>query len=1039
MVDLTLPALELPWELPPPPEAPPGVSFNVATASGQSQFTSSQSNPFQEDLEPLTLDVPPPKPPPALTSERCAGQDCERFRPCSTIWQGVREKDKDRKKQSPSSEGRQNQTSHTEGVERVGNLEGVHVSVMPTTEFERVDSWPPRPSLAKMEDVVFHDWQLQAKEALINETLDDITFVQESFEAAEKDLEWRKATTASKRQQIETRQAELSVFQKRVMQQEQEVVADEEQLLCREAQLDSDAQHLKRCENALKVEAKRVQQRREDLSHSEPMLRKKEEELAKMQEELSILEKEVFEAEQDIQHRSADIAAAEAQLRRRRAELSSRQAEVSEDRRALQTRQAEIQQVVQATPAPPAPAQAQSSMPVQQANLMPHEAARTHYQAEAVQIPAPCVQMPSASLQPPVQAPFIAPVAPPIPMPMPMPAPAVDPVQQNLALQLQQTQQMLQMQQMQQLQHFLKGGSGSDEESKGKSKETQEMMQRHSKLQALEESLVARLQILEKQEASLNAVMGAAAQAAKETQEATAAIVSQSTQAAKDTAAAMMAQSSETLKLAMRDMTESLAAREQEALDAMKVKRRPKNQVPLKPKPPQAQQQHMLDAKSEALAAVVDSLEHNDDIGSSLGRKHEEQQSAQEDEGTNIEEPKNDPQDLKSDASQPMDPSGSPLGTPADRSVKFCQSDIEEEQAGEGASKPQVQGGGNVGVPPVKGSALQEMRNAARTAARTACLESTHGAERCSIPTRKAALRPGWGGEDAEAVARAAALVRGEPFTVESGEYWQAGDDAMSLDEDEDNVTSTGHAGPVTSTQYGGEEVEGMSTEGEESEVSEGMELHEQLHELSITRSSVVEQSHREVHRGKRNDQAFHQTSASPSHAWEIDLSDWPRMPSQKLKGASMAEAGRRRMQIAQKAAARSVESPRVKKVQAPVLTATAKAKSCSIKSSEGRASKGLKGKLPVRAGRAEAWEIDATELTGRKVTSKASKTSLGTQDKADTVVQSNQSSQRLGSLSSEMRRASRQSGPTAERRASGSSARSSRLHLCDAAADPDG
>ena len=70
-----------------------------------------------------------------------------------------------------------------------------------------------------MESRLFQDWQLQAKEALIKEALDDMREVQASCEAAERDLEWRKATSLVKKQEIETRQAELSVIQKRVMQQ----------------------------------------------------------------------------------------------------------------------------------------------------------------------------------------------------------------------------------------------------------------------------------------------------------------------------------------------------------------------------------------------------------------------------------------------------------------------------------------------------------------------------------------------------------------------------------------------------------------------------------------------------------------------------------------------------------------------------------------------------------------------------------------------------------------------------------------------------
>lgn len=70
-----------------------------------------------------------------------------------------------------------------------------------------------------MQSRLFQDWQLQAKEALIKEALDDMREVQASCEAAERDLEWRKATSLVKKQEIETRQAELSVIQKRVMQQ----------------------------------------------------------------------------------------------------------------------------------------------------------------------------------------------------------------------------------------------------------------------------------------------------------------------------------------------------------------------------------------------------------------------------------------------------------------------------------------------------------------------------------------------------------------------------------------------------------------------------------------------------------------------------------------------------------------------------------------------------------------------------------------------------------------------------------------------------
>ena len=71
-----------------------------------------------------------------------------------------------------------------------------------------------------LESRLFQDWQLQAKEALMKEALDDLQELQKSCEWAERDLDYRKASSVVKKQEIETRQAELAVVQKRVMQQD---------------------------------------------------------------------------------------------------------------------------------------------------------------------------------------------------------------------------------------------------------------------------------------------------------------------------------------------------------------------------------------------------------------------------------------------------------------------------------------------------------------------------------------------------------------------------------------------------------------------------------------------------------------------------------------------------------------------------------------------------------------------------------------------------------------------------------------------------
>ncbi|CAE7650704.1 unnamed protein product [Symbiodinium microadriaticum] len=839
--------VELPWDLPPPPQVPPSIEDVNDKDSGKAEKELTSARPFMQNgsskadfgevnmaLEALPLNLPPPpQPPPPLWQAGkaavdtcpcpCSGHSssqCSRpFRPSGrNPWESpasLHEQDWEHKAREFFNPGIQAEKPEfdTAAMQKWGEgIEGL-ADLSPLSSHQNLNA---------VESQIFGEWQLQAREALINETLDDITFVQESYAAAERDLEWRKATTMSKRQQIETRQAELAVYQKRVQVQEKDVVADEELIRCREAQLDADAQHLRRCENALKAEAKRVKQRRDDLDSSEPMLQRKEEELVRMQEELSKLEKEVSEAEQEIQHRSADIASAEAQLRRRRAELSSRHAEVAGDRRVLNGREAELQH--SHVSHPPVPDTVVAQVP-QVPSLHP----QVQSTPQAAVATAPCAP---AFAQPfvPSPVPPTPVVAPPMLAPPTTPAPA-DPVQQNLALQLQQTQQMLQMQQMQQLQHFMKGGFGDDVKEK----------ERENKLQVLEETVLERLEALERHEAALAAVMAAAAQAAKETQEATAAIVSQSTEAAKDTAAAIMAKSSEVVRSAVQDMTEALAVREREAQEALQamtnrsamfgveasVKTVPVHQN-VEPLPQPSVQTCTSEPVQQAAPAMPVSVACNTD---------------------RLDLPENVEEALSS------------------RPEPHAQRDRDPESWTDGhASATSLR---NVY------EALQGQHQAPLALVRP-------------IGARRAALREGSGIEEVQTLASTAAFLRGEQPQLggvqDGGELWCGESDITSIAAHMDGQD----AEPVRLTEESMLDEQIMNR----SSILQRTEADEMSETNSASEPSPIQ-------------------SKAPAVAWEISLSDWPRTTCQRPPGQSPAELGKKRMYKAQEAAKRQVEGPK--------------------------------------------------------------------------------------------------------------------------------
>ena len=877
------PALDLPWDLPPPPQVPPALEDafkGPQHLSGETGNLTHQpvSNPFVQNgsaiadfgevnlaLEALPLNLPPPpqRPPPLWQASKAVlpADSCDGHTDTASPGNGHCSRPCLRSPAIPiPSWGSQANVHEQDWEHKAREFFNASILQNEKPEFDAgmlrqwgdsieglADVSPPSPLSSQcnqahaVESKIFGEWQLQAREALINETLDDINFVQESYAAAERDLEWRKATSMSKRQQIETRQAELAVFQRRVQVQEKDVVADEELIRCREAQLDADAQHLRRCENALKAEAKRVKQRRDDLDNSEPMLQRKEEELVRMQEELSKLEKEVSEAEQDIQHRSADIAAAEAQLRRRRAELSSRHAEVAGDRRVLNSREAELLHQgpcgSRASPEErqmgqlPVAAAVEASAAVLPASPAPVLPAPVQMQPQAI---APCQAAQSMVQQPMMLA------APPPAVPPAMPA-MTDPVQQNLAMQLQQTQQMLQMQQMQQLQHFMKGGLAGSDDSKEKDRE---------KLKALEDTVLERLEALEKHEAALTAVMAAAAQAAKETQEATAAIVKQSTEAAKETAAAIMAKSSEVVRSAVQDMTEALAGREQETLQAMSAMpvHVPASSTPI---PQQAlQPTHAAPGAPKLADSPMMSVACNTD------RLDPPETSYTEDE-----------------VETRMSQARQSAAKPADNVRP--EPDQVDPQAWHGQDRSSYQRPLNV----------DQVYNA---------LQGQQASWVRPMGARRAALREGYGIEDVQALASTAALLRGEQPQLggerDDGELWCGESDIAARSDDEQ----------VYSAAVG-------RTEGS------SLMLNDQM----ISRSSIVErdvaeaafdESESELNSPSPPSTSAHLASKPPPVAWEISLTDWPRTPSQMPSGQTSADVGRQRMQKAQEAARRKVE-----------------------------------------------------------------------------------------------------------------------------------
>ena len=863
---ITTSAADLPWDLPPPPQAPPAAeepfkapTFSNKVVSHIKQLEATSSHPFVQTrsavsdfgevnlaLEALPLDLPPPpQRPPILSAANasaidasacCARKHADLGRPCrqpvNAAWESpanLHAQDWEQKAReffNPSFalEEKPELQSVDPGLPKLPKLgwgDGIECLADPSPLSQSSHQ------TNGLESKIFGEWQLQAREALINETLNDITFVQESYAAAERDLEWRKATTASKRQQIETRQAELAVFQKRVQTQEKDVVTDEELVRCREAQLDADAQHLRRCENALKAEAKRVKQRRDDLDNSEPMLQRKEEELVRMQEELSKLEKEVSEAEQEIQHRTADIAAAEAQLRRRRAELSSRHAEVAGDRRALNTREAEILHQNSRAPEHATSANANgASLPQASTVAAATPSAASVPPSQAL---AP-VQAPPQPCHAPMMQPCPAPQAPIMMAPPVAPAPAMpaDPVQQNLALQLQQTQQMLQMQQMQQLQHFMKAGFTGPETESVKERE-------RDKLEALEAAVLERLENLERHEAALTAVMAAAAQAAKETQEATAAIVSKSTEAAKETAAAIMAKSSEVVRGAVQDMTEALAAREQEALQAMSAKLPPQSQKATRP-----DEEALTAPKPGRMSAACNTEEL---LYAAEGMRLTDEGPLSQ---AHVEEP-GEQYDLRMEPSQKL---------PRD-TLKGL------------------------------GTYTDQLRSMSRGAQSHTPWARTMGA-------RRRALRDGYGIEETEAVASAAALLRGEQPQLggvqDGGELW-CGDSDVSAQTDEQV--------PAEPVSY----FEGSNVV---------------LEEQVVSRTSIVQRSAPELEEEEDIEESepaspsmsTYSAAKQPPIAWEISLNDWPRTPTQKPQGETLADLGRKRMHKAQEAAKRKVEGP---------------------------------------------------------------------------------------------------------------------------------
>ena len=850
--------VELPWDLPPPPQVPPSIEDVNGKDTGKAiekELTSAR--PFVQNgsskadfgevnmaLEALPLNLPPPpQPPPPLWQAGkaaleaypcpCSGHSsshCSRpFRPSGrNPWESpasLHEQDWEHKAREFFNPGNQTEKPEFDAAAMQKWGEGIEG----LADLSPLSPLSSHQNLNAVESQIFGDWQLQAREALINETLDDITFVQESYAAAERDLEWRKATTMSKRQQIETRQAELAVYQKRVQVQEKDVVADEELIRCREAQLDADAQHLRRCENALKAEAKRVKQRRDDLDNSEPMLQRKEEELVRMQEELSKLEKEVSEAEQEIQHRSADIAAAEAQLRRRRAELSSRHAEVAGDRRVLNGREAELQH--SHVSHPPVPDTVVAQVP-QVPSLLPQVQSTPH----AAVASAPCAP---AFAQPFVPSPVPpTPVAaPPMLAPPTTPAPA-DPVQQNLALQLQQTQQMLQMQQMQQLQHFMKGGFGGDDV---KEKE------RENKLHVLEETVLERLEALERHEAALAAVMAAAAQAAKETQEATAAIVSQSTEAAKDTAAAIMAKSSEVVRIAVQDMTEALAVREREAQEAL-----------------QAMTNRSAMSSVKNVEASVKTVPVHPNV-----------------------EPLPQPsvENFTSEPVKQVAPAMPVMSVACNTERLDLPENVEEALSSRPEPREQHD----------RDPQSWTQRQASTTSLKDVykALQGQHQAPLAlvrPIGARRAALCEGSGIEEVQTLASAAAFLRGEQPQLggvqDGGELWCG----------ESDMTSIAH------TQDG-------QADAEPVRLTEESVLDEQI----MNRSSIVQCTDLADEMSETNSPSEPSPiqSKAPAVAWEISLSDWPRTACQRPPGQSPAELGKKRMHKAQEAAKRQVEGPK--------------------------------------------------------------------------------------------------------------------------------
>ena len=882
------PCLDLPWDLPPPPQAPPAVEgpeLPRPLLSGQNtrhpaqQPVLTSSSPFVQNcvaiadfgevnlaLEALPLDLPPPpqRPPtlwkrsePSAAPRPCIQEDLQRHQPTASVWQGQANAHEQDWEQKAKDFFNASVMSYEKPEFRVSESGPAKLAWGGGTEcLANASPLSCHTSVEQeVESKIFGEWQLQAREALINETLDDLTFVQESYAAAERDLEWRKATSMSKRLQVETRQAELAVYQKRVQTQEKDVVADEELVRCREAQLDSDAQHLRRCENALKAEAKRVKQRRDDLDNSEPMLQRKEEELLRMQEELSKLEKEVSEAEQEIQHRSADIAAAEAQLRRRRAELSSRHAEVAGDRRALNSREAEL--LHRSSSAPTEQLAPSPSASVAAPALMPEASHVQGPPAPAPQAPPPVPAQPhphAVHLPPTPQAPVM------LTPPAPAPAMPVDPVQQNLALQLQQTQQMLQMQQMQQLQSFMKAGFGgpAGPQDSGRDKERE-------KLQALEDSVMERLESLEKHEAALSAVMAAAAQAAKETQEATAAIVSQSTEAAKESAAAIMAKSSEVVRSAVQDMTEALAIREQEALQAMSVKlaiarQKPRQQL-VPPSTEDGASPKLAGPPAVSVACNTDTVDLPA-ASCSLSSEHEV-----------AREPPHPPQQHSEVNNQ----------TGLVHRLQDQQNQNDWDGLSSFKSTPELQ--------------HQPVRDFGKIC------HTVQGRNQTTwirpVGARRAALCEGHGIEDARALASAAALLRGEQPQLageDGGELWCGESDATPED------------GPQKESGY---------AEGPEG----SMFLDEQISRSSVVQRSVAEVAN-DISESEPPSPSVPVCVVSPGIAWEISLNDWPRTPSQRPEQSS-ADLGRRRMQKAQEAARRQVEEPA--RAKRPISKASAR------------------------------------------------------------------------------------------------------------------